>query len=57
MGGSKASQAVGGAVAANPVLILLACHRVLPKAGGLGGFSQGSETKRWLLELEGLKTA
>jgi O-6-methylguanine DNA methyltransferase len=51
-------RAVGGAVGANPILIVIPCHRVLAKGpkGGyrLGGFSAGLDPKRKLLELEGL---
>ncbi|OYV35705.1 MAG: cysteine methyltransferase [Rhodospirillales bacterium 20-64-7] len=50
-GGSARS--VGGANAANPIPILIPCHRVVA-ADGLGGYSggEGLETKLWLLELE-----
>ncbi len=55
-GGS--ARAVGGANAANPIPILIPCHRVLG-ASGLGGYSggEGLETKRALLELEKLAGA
>lgn len=48
------AQAVGQACGANPIPILIPCHRVLA-AGGLGGFSAkgGIETKVFLLKLEG----
>ncbi len=48
------ARAVGGACGANPIPIVIPCHRVVA-SGGLGGFSGGSgrETKRWLLDLEG----
>lgn len=48
------AQAVGQACGANPVPILIPCHRVL-SAGGLGGFSApgGIESKIWLLRHEG----
>jgi methylated-DNA-[protein]-cysteine S-methyltransferase len=47
------ARAVGQACGANPVPIVIPCHRVLA-ADGLGGFSGGAgrSTKRWLLELE-----
>ncbi len=51
--GSRASRAVGGAVGANPVPIIIPCHRVLPASGGLGGFSGGLHWKRALLQIEG----
>ncbi|CAN5868394.1 hypothetical protein BH18ACT7_BH18ACT7_23550 [soil metagenome] len=37
---------------ANPIPVIVACHRVLA-ANGLGGFGGGLPAKRWLLELEG----
>ena len=52
------ARAIGSVMGANPVPILIACHRVLA-GDGLGGYSgglpgQGLETKRWLLEHEGI---
>jgi methylated-DNA-[protein]-cysteine S-methyltransferase len=52
IGAPAASRAVGRALAANPVPIVVPCHRVVRKGGGLGGFSAGLEKKRALLELE-----
>lgn len=49
-----ASRAVGGAVGANPVSILVPCHRVLPWSGTLGHYGWGPEIKRKLLADEGL---
>jgi methylated-DNA-[protein]-cysteine S-methyltransferase len=49
-----ASQAVGQAVGANPLPILIPCHRVLAAGGKLGGYSSGLRRKRWLLAHEGL---
>lgn len=51
----SAARAVGGACGANPLPIVIPCHRVLA-AGGLGGYSGGLglESKRKLLELEGM---
>jgi len=48
------AQAVGNACGANPIPVIIPCHRVLG-AGGLGGFSGagGVETKVWLLRHEG----
>ena len=50
------SRAVGGAVGANPVPLVIGCHRVLGASGKITGYSGGVglPTKRWLLELEGL---
>ena len=49
------ARAVGGACGANPIPIVIPCHRVLGANGALGGFSggRGPATKRALLELEG----
>jgi methylated-DNA-[protein]-cysteine S-methyltransferase len=45
-------RAVGTAIGANPVLIIVPCHRVIAKSGKLGGFRAGLEMKEGLLELE-----
>ena len=49
-----APRAVGGACGANPIPIIVPCHRVVAAGGGLGGFSggEGCDTKRRLLEHE-----
>ena len=48
----KAARAVGGACGANPVPLLIPCHRVVAAQGGLGGFSGGLHWKRKLLGRE-----
>ncbi len=50
------ARAVGGACGANPIPIVIPCHRVVGDGGALGGFSggKGPATKRALLELEGV---
>jgi len=53
LGRPRATRAVGGACGANPVPLLIPCHRVLAAGGGLGGFSGGLEWKRRLLQAEG----
>jgi len=53
VGAPKAARAVGQAVGANPIPILIPCHRVIRSNGELGGFSAGLEIKRWLLRHEG----
>lgn len=53
VGRPAAARAVGQAVGANPVPILIPCHRVLAAGGTLGGYSGGLDTKRWLLAHEG----
>ena len=47
-----ASRAVGIALGKNPIPIVVPCHRIVPSAGGIGGFAWGREKKEWLLELE-----
>ncbi|MEL6122437.1 MAG: methylated-DNA--[protein]-cysteine S-methyltransferase [Bacteroidota bacterium] len=44
-----ASQAVGAANAANPIGIIIPCHRVIGSDGALTGYAWGIEAKRWLL--------
>lgn len=51
----KAVRAVGGACGANPVPVLIPCHRVLAANQGLGGFSGGLDWKRKLLAREGVQ--
>ena len=53
VGQPGAARAVGAAMGANPIPVVVPCHRVLA-AEGLGGFGGGLETKRRLLELEGV---
>jgi methylated-DNA-[protein]-cysteine S-methyltransferase len=48
----RAARAVGQAVGANPVPVVIPCHRVITSAGTLGGFSGGLELKKKLLRLE-----
>lgn len=52
----KASRAVGAANGANPIPIILPCHRVIGSNGALTGFGGGLPTKKFLLELEGVTT-
>ena len=51
------ARAVGGACGANPIPIVIPCHRVVAEGRALGGFSggAGTETKIALLELEGVR--
>jgi methylated-DNA-[protein]-cysteine S-methyltransferase len=57
IGSPRASRAVGGAMAANPLPILIPCHRVVGSDGRLHGYAapDGIRTKKVLLELEGVK--
>jgi methylated-DNA-[protein]-cysteine S-methyltransferase len=48
-----AARAAGGAMARNPVPILIPCHRVVPASGGIGNFGLGAAMKRALLRSEG----
>lgn len=50
----KAVRAVGRACGANPVPLIVPCHRVVGTQGGLGGFAGGLVLKRVLLEAEGV---
>jgi len=52
-GSPRASRAAGNALGANPIPIVIPCHRVLRTGGALGGYGGGIDRKRWLLELEG----
>ncbi|WP_431032821.1 methylated-DNA--[protein]-cysteine S-methyltransferase [Streptomyces sp. P6-2-1] len=54
VGQPGAAQAVGLAMGANPLPLFVACHRVVERDGGIGGFGGGVETKRQLLALEGV---
>ncbi|MFF2199776.1 methylated-DNA--[protein]-cysteine S-methyltransferase [Streptomyces sp. NPDC058145] len=47
-----AVRAVGGAIGANPLLIVRPCHRVIGANGTLTGYAGGLERKLWLLTLE-----
>lgn len=55
IGKPKGVRAVGGACGANPIPVLVPCHRVLAAKGKLGGFSGGLDWKRTLLEREGVR--
>ena len=48
----NASRAVGAANAANPISIIVPCHRVIGSDGALTGYAAGVERKEWLLEHE-----
>ncbi len=52
-GSPKAYRATGNALGANPVPIVVPCHRVLASGGHLGGYTGGTHRKELLLELEG----
>jgi methylated-DNA-[protein]-cysteine S-methyltransferase len=48
-----AARAVGGAMARNPIPIVIPCHRVIGTGGAITGFGLGLWRKRWLLDHEG----
>ena len=59
LGRTEAARAVGNAVAANPIAVLVPCHRIVPTGGGLGNYAlrgmdaeEGRQIKRALLDLE-----
>jgi AraC family transcriptional regulator, regulatory protein of adaptative response / methylated-DNA-[protein]-cysteine methyltransferase len=52
IGQPTASRAVARACAANPVAVVIPCHRVVPAAGGVGGYRWGSARKQRILKLE-----
>jgi|EndMetStandDraft_7_1072992.scaffolds.fasta_scaffold240375_1 methylated-DNA-[protein]-cysteine S-methyltransferase len=54
-GRPRAARFVGNVMARNPIPILIPCHRVVAAGGRLGGYgATGTDTKRWLLEREGV---
>lgn len=53
VGGRHYARAVGNAVGANPLPIVIPCHRIVAQNASLGGFSCGLPMKRKLLALEG----
>lgn len=53
LGRPKAMRAVGAANGANPIGIIVPCHRVIGAAASLTGYGGGLERKRWLLRHEG----
>lgn len=57
IGQEKASRAVGSAIGANPIALLIPCHRVLRGTGELGGYRWGVERKRALLGWEAARAA
>ncbi len=52
-GSPAAARAAGNALGANPIPIIVPCHRVLHSTGGLGGYTGGLDRKRMLLGIEG----
>jgi methylated-DNA-[protein]-cysteine S-methyltransferase len=54
VGSPSAVRAVGAANGANPVAIVLPCHRIIGSNGSLTGYGGGLDRKRWLLGHEGV---
>lgn len=57
LGVPDGARAVGRANGANPIAVVVPCHRVIETGGGLGGYGGGLDTKRFLLDLEGSRVA
>ncbi len=55
IGSPSAVRAVGAANGANPVAVVLPCHRIIGSNGSLTGYGGGLHRKRWLLDHEGVK--
>jgi methylated-DNA-[protein]-cysteine S-methyltransferase len=53
-GSPRAFRAAGSALGANPIPVVVPCHRVLRAGGALGGYGGGLDVKEQLLELEGV---
>ncbi len=53
LGDANLARAVGGAVAHNPLSVIVPCHRVVGRDGRLTGYAGGLKRKRFLLEFEG----
>jgi AraC family transcriptional regulator of adaptative response/methylated-DNA-[protein]-cysteine methyltransferase len=53
----RAARAVGGAVGRNPIAFLIPCHRVIRKAGGIGGYHWGTARKKAILVWEAARTS
>ena len=54
---TMSAQAVGGAVAHNPISVIIPCHRVVGSNGSLTGYAGGIDKKIKLLEHEGVNTS
>jgi AraC family transcriptional regulator of adaptative response/methylated-DNA-[protein]-cysteine methyltransferase len=52
VGRPSACRAIGNAIGANRVLIIIPCHRIIESSGGLGGYGGGRDRKQWLLNHE-----
>lgn len=52
LGKASAVRAVGAAIGANQLAIVIPCHRVINKNGTLAGYAGGLDKKQWLLQME-----
>lgn len=57
IGAPRAGRAVGAANGANPIWLVIPCHRAIGADGALTGYGGGLERKRWLLAHEGARGA
>lgn len=57
IGRPTANRAVGSAVGANPISLLIPCHRVVPAGGGIGNYRWNPDRKQALLEMEQVPNA
>lgn len=57
IGQPTAARAVGSAIAANPICLLIPCHRVVPIAGGVGQYRWGAARKQHILRAEAATSA
>jgi methylated-DNA-[protein]-cysteine S-methyltransferase len=57
IGAPTAVRAVGAANGANPVAVIVPCHRIIGSNGSLTGYGGGMDRKRWLLQHEGVLLA
>ena len=55
IGYPKAARAVGAANGANPIALIVPCHRVIGSDGSLTGYGGGLSRKKWLLQHEGVQ--
>ena len=50
--GCRSAQAVGSAIAHNPISLIIPCHRVIAANGNMTGYAAGITRKKWLLQYE-----
>lgn len=55
IGSPGATRAVGSAVGANPIPVIIPCHRIIRADGSIGGFALGLDAKRLLMNIEGIR--